>query len=80
MMHREKLRACCMSFVSIESTDVVCRQSNIELSIGQPMGHATNHWGALLSHNVAVITSYTRGFNEIHFISQSSFRKRINTY
>ena len=79
-MHREKPRACCNSLVWMERTDVLCKESNIDFSICQPLDYATNHKDALLSHNVAVITSYRRGFNEIRFISQSSLRNKINAY
>ena len=46
---------------------LLCRQSNIEFSIGQPLDYATNHKDTPLSHSVALITSYRRGFDKIHF-------------
>ena len=55
----------------------MCRQLDIEFSIVQPLGYATNHKDAPLSHNVALITSYKRGFNTIHFILQFSFGKEL---
>ena len=58
--------------------DVLCRQSNIEFSIGQPLDYVTNHKDALLSHNAAVITSYKHGLTKyISFTSQFSFRKEL---
>ena len=49
----------------------MCRQLDIEFSIVQLLGYATNHKDAPLSHNVALITSYKRGFTQyiLHYSS-----------
>ena len=46
-------------------------------SIFQPLDYATNHKDGPLSHNVALITSYRRGFSKIYVTSQFSFEKEL---
>ena len=67
-MHGEyRARAARALHRSIVLTCYVCSQSDSEFSIGQPLGYATNHKGAPLSHNDAVITSGGRGTYKITF-------------